>query len=44
VDVNGKTLFTKGHIHNRALRWLGQQFLEHVWKEWRRFEGLPTSV
>lgn len=44
VEVDGKMLYTKGHIHNRALRWLGQQFLEHVWREWRRFEGLPISA
>ncbi len=24
----------------RALRWLGQKFLQYIWNEWRRFEGL----
>ncbi|GEM_PF-2244830 len=26
----------------RALRWLGQKFLQYVWTEWHRFEGLPV--
>jgi len=31
---------SKGHIHAKAFRYVGQKFLEHVWKEWRKFEGL----
>ncbi len=27
----------------RALRWVGQKFLNYIWTEWRRFEGLPTD-
>jgi hypothetical protein len=37
---NGKKFFTKGHIHNKAFRHLGQKFLKHIWTEWRRFEGI----
>lgn len=31
----------------RALRWLGQKFIQYVWNEWRRFEGIggePVSA
>lgn len=38
-----KTLYTDGHIHRKALRYVGQKFLEWLWKEWRKFEGLITE-
>ncbi|MEK7473130.1 MAG: transposase [Patescibacteria group bacterium] len=34
----------KGVAHNKGLRWLGQQFLKHVWFEWRRAVGIHDSV
>lgn len=27
----------------RAARWLGQQFLGYIYREWRRFEGLQEE-
>ena len=27
----------------RAQRWIGQKFLQYVWTEWRRFEGLESA-
>ncbi len=28
----------------RAMRWLGQKFLQYVWTEWRRFEGITQEA
>ncbi len=41
--VESKKLYTDGHIHNRALRYVGQKFLRHIWREWRKFEGLVRT-
>jgi hypothetical protein len=32
-----------GHINQRAYRWLGKIFTQHVWKTWRAMEGLPVG-
>lgn len=34
------TAGVKGQAHDRGLRWLGQMFLKHIYKEWRRAIGL----
>jgi transposase len=34
---------TKGHTRARARRYIGQQFLIHIWTAWREFEGLPVQ-
>lgn len=41
-DEADKTRFNPGHLRNRAKRWLAQQFLEYVWREWAKFEGLAV--
>lgn len=38
VGGENKKFFTNGHIHNKAMHYVGQKFLEHVWRQWRRFE------
>ncbi len=43
VQVNGKKMFTDGHIHNRAKRKMIKIFLCHLWVNWRTFEGLPVT-
>ncbi|MFA5777551.1 MAG: transposase [Parcubacteria group bacterium] len=35
-----KKYFTDGHIHLKGCRYIGQKFLEYIWREWRRFEGI----
>lgn len=35
---------TKGHIHAKAMRYVGQKFLEHIWRAWRQFEKSQTTV
>lgn len=35
--------WTKGHIHNAAMRKMIKMFLSHLWQRWRDIEGLPTS-
>jgi hypothetical protein len=32
--------FPKIRIAKRARRWLGTKFLRHIWREWRKIEGL----
>jgi len=34
---------SEGHIHNMALRKMVKLFLAHLWVEWRKGMGLPTS-
>jgi hypothetical protein len=34
----------KGAAHQKGLRWLGQQFLKHVWFEWRKAVGISDSA
>ena len=34
----------KGAAHQKGLRWLGQQFLKHIWFEWRRAVGISVPV
>lgn len=43
VKVNGKWKFNDGHLHNRAIRKTAKIFLQHVWVNWRKAEGLPVS-
>ncbi|HMD80824.1 MAG TPA: hypothetical protein VKE92_05915, partial [Anaerolineales bacterium] len=31
------------HARKRAMRWLGQQLLQYIWNEWRRFEGIQDE-
>jgi len=35
--------YTDLHIHNMAKRKAGKIFLEHLWAEWRRLEGLSVT-
>lgn len=32
---------TKGHMHNKAVRYIVKMFLLALWEEWRRVENLP---
>lgn len=34
---------TKGHIQAKALRYVGQKFLEHIWRQWRTFEKTQAT-
>ena len=40
---NHKTMFTPAHLHNRAIRKMIKIFLQHLWVQWRKAEGLPVS-
>ncbi len=31
------------YARRRAMRWLGQQFLQYVWNGWRQFEGITEE-
>lgn len=33
----------KGSAHQKGLRWLGQQFLKHIWFEWRKAVGISDA-
>lgn len=33
-------MYTKGHIHNMAMRYVGQKFLCQVFQRWQDFEGI----
>lgn len=37
-----KQLYTKGHIHNRAIRKTIKLFLSHLWVQWRQLEDLEV--
>ena len=41
--VNKRTVFSDGHIHNRAMRKVSKIFLAHVWQTWRRQLGLEAT-
>lgn len=32
---------TKGHMHNKAMRYMVKMFLRDLWLRWREIEGLP---
>lgn len=34
---------TKGHKHNRAVRYMIKMFLKDLWVAWRKIEGLPVT-
>ncbi len=34
----------KKKAHDRGLRWLGQQLLKHIWREWRKAVGMPEDI
>jgi hypothetical protein len=36
--------WTKGHVHNAARRRMVKIYLEHLWVEWRRQNGLPVRA
>lgn len=38
-----KRMFNDGHLHNRAIRKTAKIFLQHVYLQWRKYEGLPIS-
>lgn len=38
-----KKLYTKGHLHNRAMRKTVKLFLAHLWLQWRQLEDLPIT-
>jgi Transposase IS116/IS110/IS902 family len=46
-DRTGKAIriYTDGHIHNRAMRYMSKMFLSHLWLAWRELEGhdVPTN-
>lgn len=44
IKVNGKWRYNDGHLHNRAKRKVAKIFLQHLWLEWRTFEGLTVST
>ena len=35
--------WTKGHIHNAAVRKMTKIWLQHLWVTWRELEGLPVN-
>ena len=41
--VDGHTVFSNAHIHNRAWRKMIKIFLQNLWVVWRQAEGLPVS-
>ena len=41
--IDGKTFWNPGHFHNRAFRVIIKIFLDHLWQEWRKLEGLPVT-
>ena len=36
--------WTKGHIHNAAVRKMIKIWLQHLWIVWRQLEGLPVTL
>jgi hypothetical protein len=42
IKVGNITKYTKGHIHNMAIRKTEKLFLSHLWLTWRELEGLST--
>ena len=32
---------TKGHMHNKAMRYMVKMFVADLWEEWRKLRGLP---
>ena len=43
VSMNGKKMYSDGHIHNRAWRKMIKRFLRDMWLHWRELEGLPVT-
>jgi len=35
--------YTKDHIHRMTMRWVVKLFIQHLWVEWRKLEGLSIS-
>ena len=42
IDGTMRTLYTKGHIDNMAMRKTVKLFISHLWLQWRTLEGFPT--
>ena len=43
IKKKSKTLYSDGHLHNRAMRKVVKIFLAHLWQTWRRQKGLETT-
>ena len=43
IKENSKTLYSDGHLHNRAMRKVVKIFLAHLWQTWRRQQGLVAT-
>lgn len=43
VKEGNRTLYTKGHIDNMAMRKTVKLFLSHLWLKWRELEKLDTQ-